>query len=73
MKTKTYRVLVESGEDGWLVAEVPELRGCFTQGKDMAELNYMIKDAIEGYLIAFEHQKKPKFEIKIEQSETALA
>lgn len=44
---KTYRAKVEQGEDGWLVATVTNLRGAVTQGRDMNELAYMVRDCIE--------------------------
>lgn len=45
---KTYRAKVEHGEDGWLVAQVVGLRGAITQGRDLDELAYMVRDAIES-------------------------
>lgn len=44
---KTYRVKVEQGDDGWLVAESRNLRGMVTQGRDLDELVFMIRDAIK--------------------------
>jgi predicted RNase H-like HicB family nuclease len=44
---KTYRVRVIQGDDGWLVAEGVNLRGLVTQGRDLNELAFMIRDAIE--------------------------
>lgn len=44
---KTYHVQVETGEDGWLVAQVIEEPGAITQGRDLDEVAYMIRDAIE--------------------------
>lgn len=43
---KTYRVKVVQGEDGWLVAKVTNLRGAITQGRDLNELTFMVRDAI---------------------------
>ena len=31
-----YRVLITAGEDGWIIAEVPDLVGCTTQGATRA-------------------------------------
>jgi predicted RNase H-like HicB family nuclease len=44
------------GEDGWIVAECPELPGCVSQGKDEAEALANIREAIAGWLWA-EEQK----------------
>ena len=43
---KEFKVIIESGEDGWFVASVPALPGCYTQGRTMKELMDNIKDAI---------------------------
>ena len=45
-----YRVLIETDEDGWFVAEVPTLPGCISQGKTRAEAIINIKEAIAAYL-----------------------
>ncbi|AJF60825.1 MAG: hypothetical protein QT03_C0001G1348 [archaeon GW2011_AR10] len=47
---KSYKIVVEKGFDGYLVAEVPEFPGCYTQAKTMKELMYNAKEAIELYL-----------------------
>jgi predicted RNase H-like HicB family nuclease len=52
------RVLLERGEDGWIVAECPSLPGCFSQGRTEAEAIANIKEAIEGWLQA-EAEKHP--------------
>ena len=58
---KTYKVIVERGMDGYFIAEVPELPGCYTQGKTMKELMSNIKEAIELYIESMrELKKKPQ-------------
>jgi len=47
MKKKKYTVLVEKDENGWLIADVPELSGCHTQAKTMDELIKRVKEVIE--------------------------
>ena len=49
MKNKVYNftVVIERDEDGYLVASVPALKGCHTQGKTMDELLANVKEAIE--------------------------
>ncbi len=46
-KLYNFTVLIEKDEDGFLVASVPSLKGCHTQGKTMDELLRNIKEAIE--------------------------
>ena len=45
-----YNVIIEQDEEGWFVAEVAELPGCYTQAKTKNELLVRIKEAIRGYL-----------------------
>ncbi|WP_242649356.1 type II toxin-antitoxin system HicB family antitoxin [Syntrophomonas wolfei] len=47
MKKYNFIVLIEKDEDGMLVASVPALKGCHSQGKTMDELLARIKEAIE--------------------------
>jgi len=47
---KRFNVIVEQGEDGYLVSEVVELPGCHTQAKSYDELIERTKEAIELYL-----------------------
>jgi predicted RNase H-like HicB family nuclease len=45
-----YRVIIEKDEDGVLVARVPDLPGCATEGKTKPELMKNVKEAIQAYL-----------------------
>lgn len=45
-----FNIIIEKGEDGYLIAEVVELPGCHTQAKNMSELIERIKEAIKLYL-----------------------
>jgi predicted RNase H-like HicB family nuclease len=36
--TREFSVIVERGSEGYYVASVPELRGCFTQAKSLDKL-----------------------------------
>ncbi len=48
---REFTVIVERDpESGWLVGEVAELPGCYTQARDMEELQANIREAIEVYL-----------------------
>ncbi|MBI5803521.1 type II toxin-antitoxin system HicB family antitoxin [Candidatus Pacearchaeota archaeon] len=44
---KEFNVIIEKGEDGWYVASVPEIQGCYTQGKTIQQVLERIKEAIE--------------------------
>ena len=48
--TRTFNVIVEEGEDGYLISEVVELPGCHTQAKSYDELLKRTKEAISLYL-----------------------
>lgn len=47
MVKKVFDVIVEKDEDGWLIASVPQLKGCHTQAKTMNELVKNVKEVIE--------------------------
>ena len=42
-----FLVLIEQGSDGWFVAKVPEIQGCATQGKTVAQAMERVKEAIQ--------------------------
>lgn len=50
MKTYTYTIEIEPGEDGYYVVTVPALPGCFTQGATYDEAVEMARDAIRCHL-----------------------
>lgn len=41
-----FKIIVEQDEDGYFIASVPALPGCFTQAKNLTELKKRIKEAI---------------------------
>ncbi len=45
-----FNVVIEQGEDGYMISDVVELPGCHTQAKTMDELMKRTKDAISLYL-----------------------
>lgn len=48
---RRFTVLVERDPDSsWLVGEVVELPGCYTQAPDISTLEQNIKEAINAYL-----------------------
>ncbi len=44
------KVVIESGEDGYFVAHVPALKGCWSQGKTREEALINIREAVDLYL-----------------------
>jgi len=44
---KEFNVVIERDVDGWLIASVPELRGCHTQAKSLDTLMKRTREAIE--------------------------
>ena len=51
MAKKTFTVVIEKDpESGWLVGEVVELPGCYSQAPDIAGLEANIQEAIKAYL-----------------------
>ena len=47
-----FTVMLEKDEDGWYVATVPDIPGCYTQGKTIPQVLERIKEAIEVCLEA---------------------
>jgi predicted RNase H-like HicB family nuclease len=45
-----YRVIIEQDEDGGLIARVPDLPGCATEGKTKEELMANVKEVTKTYL-----------------------
>ncbi len=48
--SKTFNVIIEEGEDGYLISEVVELPGCHTQAKSLDELMKRTREAVSLYL-----------------------
>ena len=42
-----FTVIIEQDEEGYYIAEVPELKGCHTQAKSLDTLMERIKEAIQ--------------------------
>ncbi|MBI5635435.1 type II toxin-antitoxin system HicB family antitoxin [Candidatus Micrarchaeota archaeon] len=47
-----FKVLLENGEDGRIVATVPSLPGCVSQGKTEGEALANIREAIDLHVIS---------------------
>lgn len=46
------KVIIHKAEEGGYWAEVPALKGCYSQGETLEETKANIREAIEGYLEA---------------------
>jgi predicted RNase H-like HicB family nuclease len=44
---RKFKVVIERDEEGYYVADVPELRGCHTQARSLDDLIEYIHEAIE--------------------------
>ena len=44
---KEFTVIIEQDDEGYFIAEVPELKGCHTQAKSLDTLIKRIKEAIQ--------------------------
>ena len=57
-----FNIIVEEGEDGYLISEVVELSGCHTQAKTYEELLKRTREAIELCLeVNSQKQVRSKF------------
>jgi predicted RNase H-like HicB family nuclease len=45
-KIQQFKIIIEQDEDGYFVASVPALPGCYTQAKTLPELKKRIREAI---------------------------
>jgi len=70
---REFTVIIEQDpESGWLVGEVTELPGCYTQARDMVELEANIREAIQAYLETVQDtQPFPRF-VGVQRVEVAV-
>jgi predicted RNase H-like HicB family nuclease len=59
------KVVLEKGEDGFIVAHCPSLKGCWSQGKTEQEAIKNIKEAIALYLEPDPKVVKPSAKHKV--------
>ena len=55
----TLKVVIKPGEDRGFVAQVPALRGCWSQGATRAEALSNVREAIEGWLETEQDKAEP--------------
>jgi predicted RNase H-like HicB family nuclease len=53
---REFTVVYTPIEDGWIMAQVPELPGAVTQSRDMDEAREMIPEAVELLLQSYRDQ-----------------
>ncbi len=64
-----FHVIIEKDEEGWYVASIPEVQGCYTQGKTIQQVLERIKEALEVCLRADGGDIKPMKFIGIQKIE----
>ena len=64
MVKQQYRIIIEQDEDGYFVASVPALPGCYTQAKTLLELKKRTKEAISLCLEEAKENLKYRNQIK---------
>ena len=64
-----FTVIIERDEDGYYMAEVPDLKGCYTQGKTLEEVMKNIREVIELCLEAEKGKEFPKELIVVQRIE----
>jgi predicted RNase H-like HicB family nuclease len=56
---REFSVVIERDTEGYYVASVPALRGCYTQAKSLDELMERIREAIELCLVVEGDEAEP--------------
>ncbi|OLE53093.1 MAG: HicB family protein [Acidobacteria bacterium 13_1_20CM_3_53_8] len=67
----TRRVILYPGEDGYVVAEVPSLPGCVSQGKTRDEALANIQEAIALHIEVLQERGEPLPDDQVEMVEVA--
>ncbi len=68
-KNSNYTVIIERDEDGIYVAKVPDIPGCYSQGKTVEEAVKRVKEAIQVCLEAEDVLYEPMEFVGIQQVE----
>ncbi|HLD05428.1 MAG TPA: type II toxin-antitoxin system HicB family antitoxin [Candidatus Nanoarchaeia archaeon] len=71
-KVMNFTTLIEQGEGGWYIASVPDIPGCHTQGKTIAQVLERIKEAIEVCLEGDQEEITPLKFIGVQQVEVRV-
>ena len=54
-----YTVILEPGEDGYIIVNVPALPGCITQGKTTEDALKNVREAIELFIEVLKEDNEP--------------
>lgn len=54
-----FTVLIEQDEDGMYIAKVPDIPGCYTQGKTVEQAIERVREAIQVCLEAEKREDNP--------------
>jgi len=71
-KTSNYTVIIERDEDGIYVAKVPDIPGCYSQGKTVEEAVKRVREAIQVCLEAEDMLYEPMEFVGIQQVEVPV-
>ena len=69
MEMQTFLVLIKQDEDGIYVAKVPDIPGCYTQGKTIEQVMERIREAIQVRLESETEELTPLKFVGIQQVE----
>jgi predicted RNase H-like HicB family nuclease len=67
----TRRVILYPGDDGYMIAEVPSLPGCISQGKTRDEALANIQEAIALHIEVLQERGEPVPDDRVEMVEVA--
>ena len=65
-------MIIKQSEDGWYVAVVPDIPGCYTQGRTIDQAVERVKEAIEVCLENEREEFVPMKFIGFQQVEVAI-
>ena len=71
-KLLNFTVLIEQDEDGIYVANVPDISGCYTQGRTVEQAMERIREAIQVCLEADDEEILPMKFIGVRQLEVKV-
>ena len=71
-KMQNFTVIIEKDEDGMYVAEVPDLKGCYTQGATLEEVQRNIKEVIELCLKTQKQESPPHEFVSVQRLEVVV-
>jgi predicted RNase H-like HicB family nuclease len=71
-KTLKFLVTLQEDEDGFIVAGVPALPGCLSQGRSREEALANIQEAIQAFLFSLRKHNEPLPAIEVASVEVVL-